>query len=86
MNKWIKLKTRNAGDKDPKLYLQNSVNFWDPASKGGDETQITHLPTFLEHHTKSKHTKQTQTGQGFSVCKQQNSKMKKLTQKCLVLS
>lgn len=70
MNKTENKKCRRQRHKDTNLYLQNSVNLWDPASKGGDETQITHLPAFLEHHTKSKHTKQTQTGEGFNVCKQ----------------
>lgn len=56
MNKAENKKCWRQRHEDPKLYLQNSIDFWDPTSKGGDETQITHLTTFLEHDTKSKNT------------------------------
>lgn len=31
-----------------KLFLQNDVDTWDPASEGGDETEIAQLSAFLE--------------------------------------
>lgn len=41
--------TREGRRNVSKLFLQNDVDSWDPASEGGDETEIAQLAAFLEH-------------------------------------
>lgn len=41
--------TREGRRNVSKMFLQNDVDSWDPASEGGDETEIAQLAAFLEH-------------------------------------
>lgn len=46
------VKARQARDETDKteFFLHIDVDSWDPASEGGDETKISQLRIFLEHH------------------------------------